>query len=299
MPDAEANLIPGAAESWTISDDGTVYTFKLRDDAVWSNGDPVTAEDFVYSFGRLREPGRPAPNTPRCSMSSRMPRRSMPARPRPEEIGARAIDAQTLEDHAQRADAVFSGDADASGGLSGASGHGGKFGADWTKPGNLVSNGAFTLAEWVPNDHVKIVKNPKFHDADSVKLDAVNFYPTKDSSTAMKRFEAGEIDSNDDLPTEQLADLRAQIRRPGACRPLSRHLLLRDQARQGAVEQSEAPPRHLARDRPRLPRREGVGRQHVPGLQHGAARHRRLQALPRPTMPTWISSRAKTRRRRF
>ena len=56
MPDARGDLIPGAAESWTVSDDGTVYTFKLRDDAVWSNGDPVTADDFVYALGRLQNP---------------------------------------------------------------------------------------------------------------------------------------------------------------------------------------------------------------------------------------------------
>src|SRR5258707_1055177 len=56
MQDGKANLIPGAAESWTISDDGTVYTFKLRQDAVWSNGDPVTADDFVYSLHRLEDP---------------------------------------------------------------------------------------------------------------------------------------------------------------------------------------------------------------------------------------------------
>ncbi len=56
MPDARGELIPGAAESWTVSDDGTVYTFKLREDAVWSNGDPVTAEDFVYALGRLENP---------------------------------------------------------------------------------------------------------------------------------------------------------------------------------------------------------------------------------------------------
>ena len=68
----------------------------------------------------------------------------------------------------------------------------------------------------MPNDHIKIVKNPKFHDAGNVKLDAVNFYPTEDRSTAMKRFEAGELDSNDDLPTEQLADLAREVRRPGA-----------------------------------------------------------------------------------
>ena len=52
-------------------------------------------------------------------------------------------------------------------------------GADWIKPGNLVSNGAFTLAEFVPNDHIKLVKNPSFHDADNVKLDVVNYYPDR------------------------------------------------------------------------------------------------------------------------
>ncbi|MFY8153699.1 MAG: ABC transporter substrate-binding protein, partial [Hyphomicrobiales bacterium] len=53
MPDTKANLIPGAAESWTISPDGLVYTFKMRAGAKWSNGDPVTADDFVYSMRRM------------------------------------------------------------------------------------------------------------------------------------------------------------------------------------------------------------------------------------------------------
>ena len=84
-------------------------------------------------------------------------------------------------------------------------------GADFVKPGNLVSNGAYTLAEFVPNDHVKAVKNPKFYDAANVKIDVVNYIPTEDRSTAMKRFEAGELDSNDDIPTEQLTDLKAKF----------------------------------------------------------------------------------------
>ena len=58
-----------------------------------------------------------------------------------------------------------------------------KLGADWIKPGNLVSNGAYTLAELVPNDHIKLVKNPKFCDAGSVKIDVVNYIPTEDRST--------------------------------------------------------------------------------------------------------------------
>src|SRR6185295_19093615 len=86
-----------------------------------------------------------------------------------------------------------------------------KFGPDFTKPGNLVSNGAYVLKEFVPNDHIKVVKNDKFYDAANVKIDVVNFIPTEDKSTAMKRFEAGELDMNDDLPTEQLTDLKAKF----------------------------------------------------------------------------------------
>ncbi len=86
-----------------------------------------------------------------------------------------------------------------------------KFGADFVKPGNLVSNGAFTLAEFVPNDHIKLVKNPKFFDAANVSLDVVNYIPAEDRAAAMKRYEAGELDSNNDFPTEQLKDLEAKF----------------------------------------------------------------------------------------
>ena len=134
-----------------------------------------------------------------------------------------------------------------------------KLGADWIKPGNLVSNGAFTLAEFVPNDHIKLVKNPKFHDAANVKIDVVNYIPTEDRSTAMKRFEAGELDSNDDIPTEQLDRPQGQIRRPDPHRALSRHLLLRDQDRQGAVGQrrSCATPSRWRSTATSWPRRSG------------------------------------------
>lgn len=86
-----------------------------------------------------------------------------------------------------------------------------RIGAEWTRPGNLVSNGPFTLSERIPNDHIKLVKNPKFHDAGRVRLDRVVFYPTQDRSTAIKRFQAGELDSNDELPVEQLTELRMKF----------------------------------------------------------------------------------------
>jgi oligopeptide transport system substrate-binding protein len=210
MQDAKANLIPGAAESWTVSDDGTVYTFKLRPDAVWSNGDPVTAGDFVYSFQRLENPETGAEYASMLYVIKNGEAVNT-GKAKPEEIGVRAIDDKTLEITLNAPTPYFLEmlTHQATYPVHKASIE--KLGADWIKPGNLVSNGAFTLAEFVPNDHIKIVKNPKFHDAASVKLDVVNYYPTEDRSTAVKRFEAGELDSNDDIPTEQLADLRAKF----------------------------------------------------------------------------------------
>ncbi|TIP57933.1 MAG: peptide ABC transporter substrate-binding protein, partial [Mesorhizobium sp.] len=130
---------------------------------------------------------------------------------KPEEMGVKAIDANTLEVTLKAPTPYFLEmlTHQATYPVSKASID--KLGADWIKPGNLVSNGPFTLAEWVPNDHIKLIKNPKFWDAASVKLDVVNYIPTEDRSSAIKRFEAGELDSYDDLPTEQLADLKAKF----------------------------------------------------------------------------------------
>lgn len=208
--DANSEVIPGAAESWTVSDDGLVYTFKMRQGAKWSDGSPVTAEDFVYALRRLQDPktaAEYAQMTQKIKNGKEVNAGTVPV----DQLGVKAIDANTLEitliaptpyflevlTH-QSTYPIHKASVD-------------KFGADWVKPGNLVSNGAYTLAEWVPNDHIKLVKNPNFYDAANVKIDVVNYIPTEDRSSAMKRYEAGELDSYDDLPTEQLADLKAKF----------------------------------------------------------------------------------------
>jgi len=210
MQDVKANLIPGAAESWTVSDDGTVYTFKLRKDGQWSDGSPVTAADFVYAFQRLEDPATGAEYA-----SMLYPIKNAEAvnskGAKPEEMGVKAIDDHTLEVTLNAPTPYFLEMLTHQATYPVNKAAMDKLGADWVKPGNLVSNGAYTLAEWVPNDHIKLVKNPKFWDADTVKIDVVNYIPTEDRSSAMKRFEAGEMDSYDDLPTEQLADLQSKF----------------------------------------------------------------------------------------
>jgi oligopeptide transport system substrate-binding protein len=210
MQDSKAELIPGAAESWTVSDDGTVYTFKMRPGATWSNGDPVTADDFVYSFRRLQDPATGAEYASMLYVIKNAEAINK-GEMKTEELGVRAVDPQTLEITLNAPTPYFLEMLTHQSCYPVHRASIESLGEEWIKPGNLVSNGAFTLAEFVVGDHIKIVKNPTFHDAANVKLDAVNYFPTEDRSTAIKRFEAGELDSNDDLPTEQLDDLKAKF----------------------------------------------------------------------------------------
>ena len=207
---AKAEIIPGAAESWKISDDGTVYTFNLRKNGKWSDGTPVTAHDFVFSWRRLQDPATgaeyaymlyPVKNAEAVNKGTA----------KPEEMGVRAVDDVTFEVTLTAATPYFLEmlSHQATYAISKANVEAKH--ADFIKPGNLVSNGAYMLAEFIPNDHIKVVKNPQFYDAASVSIDTVNYIPTEDRSTAMKRYEAGELDSNDDIPTEQLTDLRAKF----------------------------------------------------------------------------------------
>ena len=208
--DAKANVIPGAAETWTVSADGKVYTFKLRADGKWSDGSPVTADDFVFSWRRLVDAATAAEYA--YMLAPVVNAEDITAgKKKPEELGIKAIDATTVEvtlnaptpyflemlTH-QATYAVSKANVEAKG-------------ADFSKPGNMVSNGAYTLSEFVPNDHIKLVKNPNFFDAANVRIDAINYIPTEDRSTAVKRFEAGELDLNDDMPLEQLNDLKAKF----------------------------------------------------------------------------------------
>jgi len=210
VQDAKAELLPGAAESWTISDDGKVYTFKLRQGAKWSDGTPVTADDFVFSFRRLVDPATAAEYASMLYVVKNAEAVNT-GKAKPEELGVRAVDPGTFEVTLNAPTPYFLEMLTHQSTYAVSKANVEKLGADFIKPGNLVTNGAYTLSEFIPNDHVKLVKNPGFYDAGNVKIDIVNYLPTEDRSTAIKRYEAGEIDSNDDLPTEQMAELKAKF----------------------------------------------------------------------------------------
>lgn len=208
--DSAGQIIPGVATEWSVSDDGKVYTFKLRDNAKWSNGDPVLAGDFEYSLRRIM-----TPETGAKYANVLYPIKNAEAvnkgDAKPEELGVKAVDDHTLEIALESPTPYF---IDLLGHQTGLPVHPGsveKHGTDFVKAENIVTNGAFTLAEFVPNAHVKSVKNPNFHDADNVKIDTIFYYPTEDRGAALRRFQAGELHLSHDAPTEQVKFMREEL----------------------------------------------------------------------------------------
>ena len=207
--DAEAKPMPGAAERWETSEDGLVWTFYLRDH-LWSDGQPVTAHDFIYAWRRILDPKTAAQYASFLYIfknAEAINGGKMPV----EMLGAKAIGDKTLEvqlEHPapyitelmmhQTAFPVPRHVVEAKGDA-------------WTRPGSYVGNGPFTLTEWVPNDHVTIDKNPNYYDAAEVQVDRVVFYPTSDANAALKRFRAGEFDVQEAIPMDQIDWLRQNM----------------------------------------------------------------------------------------
>ncbi len=193
--DINAKPIPGAAESWSTSPDGLVWTFKLRPGLVWSDGEPLKASDFVFGFRHLQDPKTAAQyasiqyviKNAEAVNSGKLP---------VTDVGVRAVDTHTVEITLE-APAPY---------LLGLMSHWTafpipehvykKYGDGWVKPGNMVSNGAYTLVDWKAHAYVKAAKNPLFFDAKNVAIDEVYYYPTDDVSSALSRFRAGELDAN-------------------------------------------------------------------------------------------------------
>lgn len=208
--DADARLVPDAAESWTVSDDGLVYTFTLRADGKWSDGSPVTAQDFVFSWQRVVSPETAAEYAYMLAPVKNATEITAGTLP-PEALGIRALDDRRLEVTLNAPTPYFLKMLTHQSTYPVQPANVAKFGAAFTKPGNLVSNGAYTLTDFVPNDHITLTKNPDFWDAAEVAIDRVDYYPTADTAAAVKRFEAGELDTNRDFPTSQTEDLRAKF----------------------------------------------------------------------------------------
>ncbi len=209
--DPAARPIPGQASSWTVSDDGLVYTFTLRPDARWSDGRPVTAGDFVYAFRRLLAPATAAKYASLLFTIAGAEAFNSGTVTDPEAVAARARGPRTLEVRLAHPAPYFLDQlthmtaypvprhvVDA-------------HGDDWTKPGNIVTNGPYRLVDWQPQRAVTLTRNDAHYAAAEVAIATVVYLPIEDRTEALKRFRADEIDTYPQFPARQYRWLRANL----------------------------------------------------------------------------------------
>lgn len=200
---------PGVAESWDISEDGTVYTFHFRD-ALWSNGDPVTAQDFVLSYKRALsvELGNEY-----SYMLFGMVNAEAFFKGKVDdfdEVGVKALDDKTLRITLSSPMPYFLGLINHHSWwpvhIASILKHGGF--ADrtnpWARLGTFVGNGPFVLSEWKVNTVLSVRKNPLYWDADTVKLEGISFYPIESLDTEERAFRAGQIHKTNKLPLPKI-----------------------------------------------------------------------------------------------
>ena len=195
--DEAGNVLPGMAESYEVNQDETVYTFKIRDNANWSNGEPVTAQDFVFSWHRLSLPETASEysfmlETAGIKNASQVLAGEMKA----EELGIKALDDKTLEVTLERATPYFLSL------LTFTTFHpinqafyeeiGDQFA---TAPDKLLSNGPFLLTNYAPAaTTIDVQKNPDYYAAGDIKLDGIQFQVIKDSQQAVLAYQTGQLD---------------------------------------------------------------------------------------------------------
>lgn len=189
----QGEVRPGIAEDWDMSEDGTVYTFYLRD-AQWSDGEPVTAQDFEYSFRRLLDP-ETASGYAFIGMALKNANAVNKGEVPVEELGVRAIDEKTLEVELENPAGYFLSMLSMMQFAPTRQDYVEEFGKDYAANAeNNAYNGPFIVKEWRHEDRLILEKNPNYWDADSINLDEVHIIIVPDQMTALAMFEDGELD---------------------------------------------------------------------------------------------------------
>ena len=207
---ADGDTIPGVAESWETPDNKT-FTFHLRKDAKWSNGDPVTAQDFVYSWQRAVDPATASPYSWYMEYTKMKNAKDIVAGKKDKsELGVKATDDHTLVVELDSAVPYF---VMMMGHTTTKPVHKAtieKYGDQWTKPEHFVGNGAYVVDKWVVNERLVLKRNEQYWDNDKTILNKVTFLPIENQVSEMNRFLAGEIDFTNELPLEHYKRLKKE-----------------------------------------------------------------------------------------
>ena len=203
--------VPNLAESWDVTNGGKTVTFHLRNDGKWTNGDPVTAKDYEWSWKRTISPDLAADYAYQffgivgaedynsCKSGCAAMR---------DKVGIKATDDHTLRVELTSPQPWFVQQVAHTSFLAVNRATVEKFGNKWTEPGNIVTNGPFELATWRHNAELDLKKWDAWRNADEVKLKRINGRMISEGTTAVQAFEAGELDMTAGLPPEELSRLK-------------------------------------------------------------------------------------------
>ncbi|UWQ98660.1 peptide ABC transporter substrate-binding protein [Rhodobacteraceae bacterium S2214] len=220
--DAEGNLIPGVATGYEVSNEGKTYTFTLRDNAKWSNGDTVVAGDFVYAWQRAASPELASPYAWYMELMSIENGAEVIAGDKPvTDLGVSAPDDTTLVVNLSQPLPYFAQMVVHATTFPVHQATVEEFGSDWTSPENIVSNGAYKLSEFVPQEKLVRVRNENYWDNENTIIDTVTKLVITDENIALTRYLAGELDQTD-VPAGQFPRLSAErpdeaVSVPSAC----------------------------------------------------------------------------------
>jgi len=207
--DAAGRPVPGMAERWETSPDGLVWTFHLRD-AKWSDGEPLTADDFVFSLRRILSPQLASEYSYLLYFIKNAAAVNAGKAPL-ETLGVKALDARTLQITLEHPAPYLPEIAKHTTMFPVPRHVVEKWGDAWSQPQHFVGNGPFKLVSWRLGDLVKVVRNPLFYDPGSVCYDEIDYYPTVDAISAERRVKRGELDVNADIQSNRIAFLRKDI----------------------------------------------------------------------------------------
>ena len=197
----------GQAESYEVSDDGLVYTFKIRSDAKWSDGEPVKAADWVYAWQRLVNPDTASDYGYFLDGVVLNAAEIQAGEKKPEELGIKAVDDSTLEVTLcqdtpyflemcafaslmpLRQDVVEGND-------------------DWATPDKIVCNGPYKLSEWTHDSVIKMVPNDQYYDAANLGPSEIDWYLSADETAILSAYQSGEWAFVETFPTDMISSLQ-------------------------------------------------------------------------------------------
>ncbi|MGB5446652.1 MAG: ABC transporter substrate-binding protein [Psychromonas sp.] len=210
IQDENGQVIPGVAQSWD-NKDNQLYTFYLRKDAKWSNGDSVTAQDFLFSLQRAVDPEFASPNAWFLKQTQIKNAEAIIAGEKPlSSLGVKVLDDHTLQFELEKPVPYFLAMTAHTVMMPLPQKVVEKFPQTWTKQAHIVSNGAFKLKRWILNERLEMLRNPEYWNNKQTLLNQVTYIPFESQIAAMNRYKTGEVDITSDVPAQLVDKLKKE-----------------------------------------------------------------------------------------